>query len=84
MVSVQVLSPLSTKFPSPSLYTTPFTSTVKSSAESEVPVIVGVLSLVTSGSTVGTVGAVVSIVNSSVVASVEVLPAASVAIAITS
>jgi len=47
-------------------------------------VIVGVLSLVTSGSTVGSVGAVVSIVNSSVVASVEVLPAASVAIAITS
>jgi len=79
-----VLSPLSTKFPSPSVYITPFTSTVKSSAESAVPVIVGVLSLVKSGSTVGSVGAVVSIVNSSVVASVEVLPAASVAVAMTS
>jgi len=45
---------------------------------------VGVLSLVTSGSTVGNVGAVVSMVNSSVVASVEALPAASVAVAITS
>jgi len=79
-----VLSPLSTKFPSPSVYTTPFTSTVKSSPESAVPVIVGVLSLVRSGSTVGSVGAVVSMLNSSVVASVEVLPAASVAVAMTS
>ncbi len=84
MTKVQVSLLLSVKFPSPSLYVTPATFTVRSSAESAVPFNVGLVFVVIKGITPGVVGRLVSTVNSFVVVSVELLPAASVAVAITS
>ncbi len=77
MVNVQVLSPLSIKFPSPFVYEILPTIMVKLAPESAVPVNTGVLSLVTRKSTVGIAGGVVSIVSSFTVTSDEELPAAS-------
>ena len=46
MFNVHVPSPLSTKFPSPSVYVIPFTVTEIISAELAVPAITGVVSLI--------------------------------------
>ena len=63
---------------------TPTITGTADSADDLTVVVNGVLSFVTKASTVGTGGAIVSMVSSSVVASVDVLPAASVEVAITS
>ena len=60
------------------------TDKVSPAAKVAAPVMTGVVSLVVCDTTVGTLGAVVSITSSPVVASTRVLPAASVTLASTS